>query len=326
MLVFLFHYWTFFAPEISFFKAGHLGVDMFFVLSGFLVTLSLFWSQNFLEYFEKRLRRIVPLAFGIVGLVFLLKHQFSPENFLDLGVHLLFLQGFFPEFYHSLNPVLWSLSVEMLFYAMLPVLWIVLAKKNISSFFLVSGGLFLLSFFWRGYVFFMFPEASAFEKIFLSEQLWGRFDQFFLGMILAVMVVKKIVFSANIQKFFLLSGGALFGMSYYLFIELGSSFRDFFVGQVFLHFFVGLGFFLFLLWFIHAQTFFSEKIKKLFTPLLFLGEISYGIYVFHFPVLSVLHRVGMDPEISFFLALCSTLLLSWLSYEFFEKKFLKKKK
>lgn len=362
LLVFLFHYYAFFSPEISsdffgisLFQAGHLGVDMFFVLSGFLVTLSLFSSENFWGYAEKRIRRIVPLAFAVLLAIFVLKQGFSGQNFLDLGVHLLFLQGFFSEFYHSMNPVMWTLSVEMLFYLVLPFVWLVLAKKNIHKFLIISGFLVFLSFIWRIYLFYIFQESpeisdisvSVSEKIFLSEQLWGRFDQFFLGMVLAVIIKKQInifsvfsVFSASVQKILwnviLLSGVLMFFTGYYLFADLGSLFRGFFLGQVFLHALVGLGFFLFLLWFIQAQYSFSKRVRRIFAPLIFSGKISYGIYLFHFPVLSLVHKLAHQYSdvfflsssyfhvFSFSLALVLTLFLSFISYQFFEIRFLKK--
>lgn len=365
MLVFFFHYWTFYGmPNVEsffgkIFSAGHLGVDIFFVLSGFLVSLSLFRycsvesqsgrpqgcaptnSNALKKYFSARLRRIVPLAVASTLLFFIIKRNFGTENFLDLFAHILFLQGFFQNFYHSINPVMWTLSVEMLFYIFLPLLYVFIAKKNFTRFLSIGFFLVVLSFIWRGVVFYWYPESSAQEKIFLSEQLWGRFDQFFLGMVLAVLVFTKKV-SRHSKKFWndgfqyyfsILSGILIFSFSYSTFAEIGSGFRDVFWMQVLLHSLVGLGFFLFLLGFVGLQNTSDKKhrdlnrtpLQKIFTPLLFLGEISYGIYVFHFPIVSQVSKIFPNPLIGFIVSFIFTILLSWISWQFFEKKFLVKK-
>ncbi len=339
LLVLCFHYWTFF-PDSSFFQiswiqtvfsAGHLGVDMFFVLSGFLVSLSLFYTPKISRYAKKRIVRIVPLAWAVVLGLFLYKHDFSTEKFLDFFVHFFFLQGFFSEWYHSINPVMWTLSVEMLFYALLPILYVFVARRNFQKFLGISFLLVCLSFAWRAYVFYTFPESSAAEKIFLSEQLWGRFDQFFLGMVLAVLVFtqqkkqKFLEISGILKISILLSGLLIFASSYFVFAQLASDFREILWMQVFLHSLVGLGFFLFLLAFVQFTV--PQKIQKFLTPFLFLGEISYGMYLFHFPLLSLSSKIpvlSQNPEISFFLILGITVFLSWLSYEFFEKRFLRR--
>lgn len=100
LIVLLFHFYTFY-PEVfsssvlSIFKIGHIGVDLFFVLSGFLITLSLWNSKNFSYFFTKRIKRIVPLAWATILLFFIAKQTFTFESLLDLFAHMFFINGFF---------------------------------------------------------------------------------------------------------------------------------------------------------------------------------------------------------------------------------------
>lgn len=355
LLVFCFHYWTFF-PDAPFFtnsflfsvfSAGHLGVDIFFVLSGFLVTLSLFSTDNISLYLQKRIRRIVPLAWLVLAGVVMLKTmmlggEYLLENGLDIVVHFLFVQAFFFDFYHGINPVMWTLSVELLFYFVLPLLWVYIAKKNISKFLIVGMFLVFLSFVWRSALFFFCSECSVQEYIFLSEQLWGRFDQFFLGILLAIFIFysDRVSFSPLVylrhhsffRRVLLLLGIILSGYVTWKFSVVGSGFRDFFVGQVFFHSVMGLGVFFILLWFLSISSNLSSRFRSVMKPLEWCGKISYGIYLFHFPVIALFAQkkdvlIFLNADmflfvVLFFFSLLITLLMSWVSYEWFEKKFL----
>lgn len=125
----------------EFFKGGYLGVDVFFVISGYLITriiIENLKSNNFslLEFYQRRARRILP-ALIIVCVTFI---PFSyiyldPTSFADYGKSLISISvfasniyfalsgGYFAE-YVSTKPLLhtWSLSVEEQFYLVFPIL------------------------------------------------------------------------------------------------------------------------------------------------------------------------------------------------------------
>lgn len=335
LLVFLFHFWTFhsdaLSPIFSVLGVGHIGVDLFFVLSGFLVTLSLWKSESFSSYYMKRIRRIVPLAFLSLFLFWGITTDFSWNSFLDLGLHLLFLHGFFPEWYHSINPVMWSLSVEMLFYLLLPVVWIVLSKKKLRTFLFIFFGLVVISFLYRAGLFFLFESGewniSWEEKLIFSEQLWGRMDQFFLGILLACIMKNQNLQSRLFpwRQCFLWKGAILLLISGGVFLFLGSEFRSIFSAQVFLHFLTGAGFTFLILFFLLRSP---SSLKKRSIYIMFfsqcfrwLGILSYGIYLFHFPVLSVVSSQVSNPLFSLVLCLGITVGISWVSWKYFEQYF-----
>ncbi len=335
MLVLLFHFWTIYWNEkpISLFgfdvttpfAAGHIGVDMFFVISGFLVFLSLIRSSSIASYIHKRFWRIVPLAVFFTVSIFLINQDFSSLGIKNLITHLSFTQSFFFDTAKGLNPVMWTLTVEMLFYALLPILlW--LGRRKLWHFWFFLLALTAANFFYRYWLIDFFAHWNAMERIFYSEQLWGRFDQFVLGIGLGNIWIFRDKIRLTLQKcssIYILLGLVGFFVSVTLFAELGSSFRDSTFLQVFLHFFVGLSFALFLL----GYLFTSRKIQQIFAPkfILFLGLISYSIYLWHFPVILQLHKHYPDPIWGAVFSIGGTIALSTLSFFLIEKPFLKKK-
>jgi peptidoglycan/LPS O-acetylase OafA/YrhL len=119
---------------------GGYGVDMFFVLSGFLITGILLDSKTSPGYFKtfymRRLLRIFPLYYGVLAVCFGLLwwtpviHQFVPrQGWLWLyGANFTQLAGFNfePVFAHF-----WSLAVEEHFYLLWPVVVLVLSRRNL---------------------------------------------------------------------------------------------------------------------------------------------------------------------------------------------------
>ncbi len=108
---------------------GWMGVDLFFVLSGYLVTSGLFRELrangkiNIAKYATRRILRIVPAYYFVLLLVITGYFPFFPvssENLVvRIGYHILFLQDYFPS---DINIVFWSLGVEAKFYAIIPLL------------------------------------------------------------------------------------------------------------------------------------------------------------------------------------------------------------
>lgn len=142
MLVFVGHYlvfcnWTWTrAPGVGMegvlghlILTGNYGVDLFFVLSGFLIYGHLMTrKQPFARYFRRRIERIYPVFLVILAIYASLSLALprsvavpqEPVAFtLHLAANLLLLPGIFPI--DALVPVAWSLSYEMLFYLMIPL-------------------------------------------------------------------------------------------------------------------------------------------------------------------------------------------------------------
>ena len=126
------------------FRGGFIGVDIFFVISGYLITSIIYkelifqGSFSFKNFYERRVRRILP----ILLLVILSSIPFAwlyllPVNFVDYSKSILFSLGFNSNFYFwssglsygaesaLFKPFLhtWSLSVEEQFYILFPLIF-----------------------------------------------------------------------------------------------------------------------------------------------------------------------------------------------------------
>jgi exopolysaccharide production protein ExoZ len=138
LLVFLTHFCTLVAPSISTSPAltafaaavhaiGNTGVDLFFVLSGYLIYKTLIErKQGFLRFMGRRIRRIYPAFIAVFAVYWALSVVFPGESsipadrpLLYLAENLLLLPGLFPI--KPLITVAWSLSYEMFFYLCLPL-------------------------------------------------------------------------------------------------------------------------------------------------------------------------------------------------------------
>lgn len=135
-----------FIPFIS--KGGYTGVDIFFVISGFLITGILLRNLgaienpgkiNLLDFYMRRIRRIFPaLTVVLLAVIFFSILLLSPSEFRTIGYHVaagaVYLSNFclwhesgYFDFSSALKPLLhlWSLGVEEQFYIVWPLLlWI----------------------------------------------------------------------------------------------------------------------------------------------------------------------------------------------------------
>ncbi|WP_445354538.1 acyltransferase family protein [Microbulbifer sp. EKSA008] len=131
-------------------SGGFAGVDVFFVISGYLITGIILGeiskgTFSFFDFYLRRARRILPLLFFIVSLsVFLGVLLSPPERVLELSITSLYALLFSSNFYFysnqdyfspeaELNPLLhtWSLAVEEQYYLFFPILMVLLWRNNI---------------------------------------------------------------------------------------------------------------------------------------------------------------------------------------------------
>ncbi len=190
-----------------FFATFHVGVSIFFVLSGFLITsrysqsiqLNWEWARR---YIRNRVARIYPMYFLVTVITFIASQidiSYDPSNLwkfyqpadkaLVLFLNLTFLRGFFENFRFTLAGQGWSLTVEECFYLSAPLLilglrgrpWRLLAYAVMLLG--IGLGLVLLSapFHERLYGFF----GSV--KFMLNWTFFGRCLEFLLGMALALL-------------------------------------------------------------------------------------------------------------------------------------------
>ena len=153
--------------DFKLFSGGFIGVDIFFVISGYLITSliikEIYETNNFslLNFYKRRSRRILPALFGMIAIsIFFAWTYLTPDSFIQYSKSILSSVFFFSNYFFYfeglvynaedslLKPLLhtWSLSVEEQFYILFPILLIFVTrflKKDFLSFFII---VFTLSF------------------------------------------------------------------------------------------------------------------------------------------------------------------------------------
>lgn len=124
--------------------AGQLGVMLFFMLSGFLMS-HLYWrrepsNRNLLRFFEARVARVLPLYIAVVLLSFFSGWPYDIATGPALASHLLFLSGV---------SVLWTIPPEIQFYVLFGLAWRFLGRRSgavLASMAVIFVGLYFLNF------------------------------------------------------------------------------------------------------------------------------------------------------------------------------------
>ena len=152
--------------EIKLFEGGFLGVDIFFVISGYLITSLILKGLNenifsIRDFYERRARRILPILFFIIlisiplSFIFLLPKQIEENSisalatlFFGSNIWFWLVDGY--SYWSPINefkPLLhtWSLAVEEQFYIFYPILLIIIFKKFNKHVFSILFIIFLIS-------------------------------------------------------------------------------------------------------------------------------------------------------------------------------------
>ncbi len=293
---------------------GVYGVNLFFVISGFLITRNLIISSYsnslkkvLLYFFKNRMLRLFPAYYLLLIFLFLSQYLFHFWVVYDYSHYLWFI-AYIPNFffyyngwpYPSINHM-WSLAVEEQFYLFWPFV-IYIFKKYLTPVFLVfiAFGFYFIT------LFYDMDTAKLFPM--------GNFSYLAGGAILAIYEPRL-----NIKISLL---GIVLGCLVLLFIPLHFIIFDLIIAIVF----------------VLLVNIFCKDFKPYFAqifgyqPLLYIGKISYGIYLYHrfVPhfIYSIIHKLNLkiNDQIIFISLFIITFIISHLSYKYFESYFLKLKK
>jgi peptidoglycan/LPS O-acetylase OafA/YrhL len=335
LLVLLHHNFDF----IPFMQFGWIGVDLFFVLSGFLITEILLQKRNHKNYLRnfyiRRALRILPVYYLCIILFFLLAPYFSKlaDQQIYYSKYQFFLwtnlQNWLCIFYPPPNDYMlfnhfWSLSIEEQFYLTWPLLILffkTMQKLSVLLLIFLIIGIVSRIVSWKisgsSYTNFEFQERTRMDSLYLGSliALWKYYSP-------ALLKKKLILFCTGLLLIHLVV--VIFIKIYWPFIPHFSFLGYTSIAAIFaLVVYYGIAG--------------KGKIKQYFLEskwLKWLGKISYGLYVYHF-ILLILFRiyltdklvsVGFSNGTSYILLSVSSLIpaifISWLSYNMFEKKIL----
>ena len=176
------------------FPGGFLGVDIFFVLSGFLITTLLVrefqqWGNVTLNHFyARRLLRLGP-ALGIMLAVYLLVAVAFADNVKDHAKATLIAATYMMDWSQALDHGppgdllhTWSLGVEEQFYLLWPLVLIVALRYRVTLWKIIVGLIFAVTI-WRGYLVLATGSVDP-QRTYLSFDT--RFDTLLVGCLLAV--------------------------------------------------------------------------------------------------------------------------------------------
>lgn len=315
---------------------GQTGVDLFFVISGFLITgilMDIEKQENaFEKFYIRRSLRILPLYYVVVilalGLSVLLSSQ-SP----DFGVllsHLVFLQNWSlmgnGEFFRYLNHT-WTLAVEEQFYLLWPCVFWFFRKKSLRYVIILMIAMILTSWFLRFYITGLGYYKFAFTATFC------RFDTLAMGALISVCFRHYRPQMEKLKPIFLwvmlLSLGCLTVLcavqengidAHRAIIRNGLTICSIFYGSLLSYLLLCDG---------------KSKLKGFLQGRVIrkTGHISYGLYLIHVPLMIViseyLDSFGMGFEVThsvlFIAGLVPSVILASASYRYFEKPILQLK-
>ena len=312
-----------FAPT----PGGFIGVDIFFVISGYLITNIInkeLLSNNFsiAAFYERRIRRILPALFAVfivttIGVCLL----FLPEDIAAYGKSLsaaaLFVSNIFfwqhTDYFTELaevNPLLhtWSLAVEEQFYIFFPLILMLLIKKFRKNYIVIITFLAVLSFVFSIWAVANNPTAAFYLA---TSRAW----ELMLGSLLALRVFPVIKSKLLLEALSFI--GLLFLIYGFLTIHKGKPFPG--LNAVY----PCLGAMLILYTGEHAKTTIGRFLSL--RPIVFIGLISYSLYLWHWPIV-VFYNYFLSPTpIMKFVLLAICILMAIGSWHYIEKPWRNKK-
>jgi len=320
-----------FHADFYYFSGGYVGVDVFFVISGYLITsiiISDLERNNFslLDFYERRARRLLPALFLVMlfslALSLLVLTAKDLQNFgksliavSTFSSNILFwLESGYFDIASELKPLIhtWSLAVEEQYYIIFPLFllytWHLGLKKILSILFLVfiislalaiwgssnlpSANFFLLPFrVWE-------LLLGVFAAIYLKYQGFSQYQSF-------NQFISTIGFGMIIYSIFFFDEYTPFPSLYTLIPTIGTSLIIIFTTK-------------------------NTLINRILSSRLLvgIGLISYSAYLWHQPFLAFARHASLSELSNFIIILLciSSLLAAWMSYHLVEKPFRDKSK
>lgn len=323
--------------QITGFSGGYIGVDIFFVISGFLITNLLIneYQSNlasgqsgyisFRNFYLRRVKRIVPMALTVIIVALVYAYlNYSQARFSQVrndaiwaslfGANIHYMQESLNYFQQaqavSLLQHYWSLAVEEQFYLVFPALFLLFARiKTKAKSWLITPliAVSLLS---------IASLVSAIVSDTPNQSYFSSFDRAYelgIGALLAiVLTLRKFSLSTALTNLLSISGVAFIAFSVVSFDD-GSRFP----GASALVPTLGTALILF-------SEMNSERLSVVGStlarkPLVYIGKLSYSIYLWHWLVIIIVKdQISASPLILNALIVVTTLLLSVIGYQLIE--------
>jgi len=309
-------------PQLS--SGGFVGVDIFFVISGYLITRIIYQDVNnrtysIADFYNRRMRRIFPALFAMfafcVVVTFFLSFPSEATTTTNSIVSSIFFvsnilfydqSGYF-DLNSQTNPLLhtWSLSVEEQFYVIFPIIIYLIRNFNHNTKILLLSAIALASFLYSIWVTYT-NSAAAFYLV--QFRAW----ELLIGSLLAINAIPKLVHQWQAELLGI-GGIALIIVSVILisqdtpFPGLAALFPCLGTAAV-----------------IHSGSTTTTLTGRIlaFQPIRFIGLISYSLYVWHWPIIVFYRLFVNEPnriEKAALIVVCIS--VAAISWRFIEKPF-----
>ncbi len=289
-----------FADEAFYrFDFGWIGVHLFFMISGFIIYLSIQNKKGPIDFLISRLSRLLPAYWCSIVIILALeplhKKVFSIPGRFDIAT-VLANSGMYAEALHLpfLEGAFWTLYVEIRFYLFFAILWKFVDLRKKSTYYI--SYILLLS-------------AAGIPNYISDVPLSGGDLNYFLIFWLGIAACKVLREDMPVWE--------------YALISLTTTASTFWFQSENLHLIIGLPIFS-ALFIICDRAFKNELLKRISSPLAFTGRISYSAYLLHDPVgfilLGFFSGMALSYNFSLAMALSASLAAALLSFSIIERQ------
>jgi peptidoglycan/LPS O-acetylase OafA/YrhL len=311
-------------------SGGFVGVDVFFVISGYLITSIIITehkesSFSYLKFYEKRIRRLFPALFATSFFTLITGYfLFMPDEFKEFGQSLVAVVTYLSNFFFwlksdyfagpsELKPLLhtWSLAVEEQYYLIFPTLALLCLKRGLTFFLAVVIVLIFVSFGASILLINKHPSAAFFISPF-------RFWELLAGSLISILVNKGFFLPKLLNWIAPYIGLTLILISFFVLNEF-----SIFPGWVALLPVIGS---VLIVWSQPSDGIFNTLMTTRFMS--FTGKISYSLYLWHWPIIVfygywIIREFELIEKVAMILV---TYIIAWLSWRFIETPFRLKRK
>lgn len=322
----------------NWFSGGYIGVDIFFVISGYLITyiiISELKNNTFsiANFYERRAKRILPALFllmlSLLPISFFIMTPYEIRQLLDEILYTTFFTSnflFFSEAGYFEGPSelkillhTWSLAIEEQFYILFPLFLMLTWKKNRKYIIPLLKIVFILSLICCFYLYFRNPDANFFL---LPSRGWELLSGSFISIYLFNKYNSNVLPNTSYSNFL---SGAGFILIILSLIIIDSTTK--FPGPITILPVLGT---VLMILFTGEKTLLYKLLSN--NLVVWIGLLSYSLYLWHQPIL-VIFRLVHGDHLEFNLtitALILSFIISYVSWKYFEiplrhKKYSQKK-